>query len=109
MSERRPRTLIADDDAGTRQVLCDCLTHAGYEILLAENGEQAMALAETCHPDLAIVDVVMPEPSGPALVALLKELDPAMQVIVITAYGSIELAVESMRRGAFHFLAKPRG
>ncbi len=103
----RPRILIADDDLDTRNILSDWLTHQGYATLTAADGEKALA-AGMAHPlDLALIDVRMPGPAGMELAARLRERHPDLGVIIITAYGSIQDAVEAMRGGAFHYLPKP--
>lgn len=107
MPKQRTRVLIADDDRDTRVIWSDYLTYHGYETIVAPDGEQALALA-TAHPlDLARVDVVMPGPAGIELIARLKEIQPQIEVILITAFGSTELAVEALHRGAFYYLNKP--
>ena len=103
----QPRILVADDDVDTRDMLSDLLSHEGYEPLVAADGERALTLAAKQPLDLALVDMVMPGPSGMSLAARLKELKPDLDVIIITAYGSEELAAEAMCRGAFYYLPKP--
>ena len=107
MLERQPRILIADDDVDTRYILSGFLAHRDYETITACNGEEALALAAKLPLDLALVDVVMPGPSGVELAARLKDLQPQIEVILITAYGSLDRAVEAMHQGAFYYLAKP--
>jgi len=107
MPNRKPRVLIADDDMNTRIMFSDYLTHEGYETIVAADGAEALALAAVQPPDIALVDVRMPGPSGMALVAQLKERQPDLEAIIITAYGSAELAVEVMFQGAFYYLDKP--
>lgn len=102
-----PRVLIADDEADARRMLFDWLTYQGYEVVVAAGGEEALALAAKQPLDLALVDMVMPGPSGMALAERLKELWPEMEVIIVTAFGSILDAAEAVRRGAFHYLPKP--
>ena len=105
MSKRR--VLIADDDPDVRRIFSDYLTHAGYAVQAASNGDKALELATQSPPDLALVDVMMPGPSGMTLAVRLMELDPAVQIIIITAYGSLNLAIEVMQKGAFCYLVKP--
>jgi DNA-binding NarL/FixJ family response regulator len=107
MPERQPRILIADDDVDTRDILSGFLAHQGYETIVASNGEETLALAAKLPLDLALLDVVMPSPSGAELAARLKDFQPQIEVILITAYGSLEQAVEAMRQGIFYYLAKP--
>jgi len=105
--ERQPRILIADDDVDTRDILSGFLAHQGYETIVASDGEETLALAARLPLDLALLDVVMPGLSGVELAARLKDLQPQIEVILITAYGSLEQAVEAMRQGVFYYLAKP--
>ena len=106
-AERGPRVLIADDDWDTRVLLSDALVHHGYTPIAAPDGEKALALAETHSFDIACVDVVMPGPAGLELSRRLKALQPGMEVILITGFGSMELAAEAMYQGAFYCLSKP--
>jgi len=102
-----PRILIADDDPDIRTILSDWLIHWGYETLVAADGEAALAATTACPPDLALIDVRMPGPGGMELAARLRERHPDVGIIIITAYGSIQDAVEAMRGGAFDYLPKP--
>jgi len=105
--ERRPRILIADDDVDARYILSDFLACQGYETITASNGEEALALTVKFPLDLALVDMVMPDPSGVELAARLKDLQPQIEVILTTAYGSLEQTVEAMHQDVFYYLAKP--
>jgi DNA-binding NarL/FixJ family response regulator len=98
---------VADDDPGVRRVLSDCLKSRGYEPLAAADGEQALSLAAAHSLHLALIDVRMPGPSGMTLAARLREMHPGLDVIIITAYGTVQGAVEAMRAGAFDYLEKP--
>lgn len=106
-SDRKLRILIADDDFDTQKILSDFLAHHGFEPIVAIHGKHALKLADSFTPDLALVDVRMPGPSGMSLAAQLKELQPDMEVIIITAYGTVEAAAEAIRQGVYHYLAKP--
>ncbi|HWQ32999.1 MAG TPA: sigma-54 dependent transcriptional regulator [Blastocatellia bacterium] len=103
------RLLIAEDDADLRDLLQDDLEDAGYETLVAVDGRAALAHIEREREriDLLITDVMMPGPSGAELLAAMREQRPEAPVIVITAFGSVEQAVEMVRAGAFHYLTKP--
>jgi len=103
----RPRILIANDDLDTRNILSDWLTHQGYATLTAADGEAALAAGMVQPLDLALIDVRMSGPAGMELAARLRERHPDLGVIIITAYGSIQDAVEAMRGGAFDYLTKP--
>jgi len=109
MTENRPCILIADDDEDIRAIWSRHLAGHGYEVHTADCGETALGVA-TAHPiALALVNVVMPEPSGISLMARLKELRPETEVIIVTGYGSVDKAAEAMSHGAFYYLIKPLG
>jgi DNA-binding NtrC family response regulator len=107
MSTGRLKILVADDEAAMREVLEMRLAEWGFDVVLAADGEQARLVAGTDHPDLVISDIVMPGLTGLQLLAALKEGDPGRPVILVTAYGTIDEAVEAMKRGARDFLTKP--
>jgi DNA-binding NtrC family response regulator len=102
-----PRILIADDDSSFRRVLEYQLKQAGYEILKAEDGKKAFELfsQNPCHA--VLTDLDMPELSGNELLRAVKQQSPDTPVIVITAYGTIDSAVEAMKAGAFNYITKP--
>jgi len=107
MAERRLKILVVDDEPAMREVLEMRLQEWGFDVVLAENGEAARGAAASERPDLVISDVVMPELTGLELLEVLKAGDPARPVILATAYGTIDEAVEAMKRGARDFLTKP--
>ena len=99
--------LVIDDDAVTRELLTEVLQSEGYHVAACDSGASALARAEREHFDLAVTDVRMPEMDGIAVTRALKARDPAIQVIVMTAFGSVETAVEAIRHGAFDYVSKP--
>jgi two-component system response regulator AtoC len=99
--------LVIDDDAVTRELLTEVLQSEGYTVAACDSGPRALERAEHEHFDLAVTDVRMPEMDGIAVTRALKARDPAMQVIVMTAFGSVETAVEAIRHGAFDYVSKP--
>ncbi|MFN0122322.1 MAG: sigma-54-dependent transcriptional regulator [Blastocatellia bacterium] len=103
------RLLIAEDNADLRDLLQDDLEDAGYETLVAVDGRAALAIIEREHEriDMLITDVQMPGLTGAGLLAAMRAKRPEAPVIVITAFGSVEQAVEMVRAGAFHYLTKP--
>ncbi len=105
----RERVLIAEDNDDMRDLLQEVLENAGYETLVAANGHQALARLEQENEiiDLVITDVRMPEMSGDGLLAKTRELRAEAPVIVITAFGSVEQAVEMVKAGAYQYLTKP--
>lgn len=101
------KILIVDDEALVRNFLSETLTRKNYEVTTASNGMKALSQMKEGHFDLLITDMRMPDLSGLDLLKKAKEISPSMVVIVITAFGSIENAVEAMRLGAFNYLIKP--
>jgi DNA-binding NtrC family response regulator len=107
MGETALRILVVDDEPAMREVLDMRLSEWGYRVILAASGDEARALAEGEHPDAVISDVVLPGLSGLELLQCLKSGDRDRPVILITAYGTIDEAVEAMKLGAHDFLTKP--
>jgi two-component system response regulator AtoC len=104
MSER---ILIADDDDALRESLELVLSAEGYEVLTARDGAAALALVETQPVDVVLCDLRMPGMDGMELLPQLVRRLPGVPVLLMSAYGSADLAVEAMRRGAYDYLAKP--
>ena len=107
MVNRRMLVLVVDDEPTMREILEIRLSSWGFDVLLAEDAESAGRLAEEERPDVVISDVVLPGISGIELLGQLKAGDPERPVILITAHGTIDHAVEAMKRGADDFLTKP--
>jgi DNA-binding NtrC family response regulator len=101
------RILVVDDEELQREMLGGFLQKEGFSVSLAGSGETALKLCQDEFFEVALIDLKMPGMDGIELLSNLKELNPEIQVIVITAHGSIETAVEAMRRGAFHYVNKP--
>jgi DNA-binding NtrC family response regulator len=99
--------LVVDDEPAMRLVLEARLRNWGYETLLAADGDEAERIVKEAHPAIVVSDVVMPGRSGLELIQALKAGDPARPVILITAQGTIDMAVEAMKQGAQDFLTKP--
>ncbi len=99
--------LVVDDDEAFRTVLARAMSRRGLKVASASGAEQALTLAQAQPPDAAVVDLRMPGESGLALVPRLKALNPAMRIVVLTGYASIATAVEAIKLGATHYLAKP--
>jgi two-component system, NtrC family, response regulator PilR len=104
---RRPRILVADDERSMRELLAIVLRREGYDVLLAENGREAIALIEKEPIDLLISDIKMPDVSGVDVLRAAKRIDQDILGIMITAFASTETAVEAMRLGACDYLSKP--
>jgi two-component system nitrogen regulation response regulator GlnG len=101
------RILIADDEDSLRWVLDKGLRQAGYEITTVKDGESALRAFEAEPFDLVFLDVRMPGMDGLTALARLRELAPDAHVIVMTAHGTMETAIQAMQRGAYDYLAKP--
>jgi DNA-binding NtrC family response regulator len=102
------RVLVVDDEAKICDVLSMLLEEDGYQVETARNGRHAIELLENgAVPDLVISDLKMPEKDGMALLDHVKKCHPDMPLVMITAYGSIENAVDAMKRGARDFITKP--
>jgi DNA-binding NtrC family response regulator len=101
------KILIIDDDLQIRMLLKDRLEANGYEILQAKNGIEGLVLVQTQNPDLMLLDLQMPEMDGMEVLHRLRQKSLDLPVIVLTAHGTIERAVEAMKLGAYDFLPKP--
>jgi DNA-binding NtrC family response regulator len=99
--------LVVDDEAAMRLVLDMRLKDWGFDALSASDGEEATRLLESYRPDIVLTDVVMPGISGLDLLRALKKGDASRPVILMTAQGTIDMAVEGMKQGALDFLTKP--
>jgi two-component system response regulator PilR (NtrC family) len=99
--------LVVDDEEVMRDVLERLLVQAGYQVVLAENGPEGLAMARRQSFDAAIVDVMLPEMSGLEVLDELKRSDPDLVVLVITAFASVETAITAMKKGAFDYVTKP--
>lgn len=102
-----PRILIVDDEPAMREVLSARLEAMGYEVVVAATGAEARERAALDAPDLVLSDVVLPDVSGLELLLGFKADDPDRPVVLMTAHGAIDMAVEAMKAGAQDFLTKP--
>ena len=101
------RILIVDDEDGMRRLLGRVLTREGYETSTVGSGAEALRLVANERFDLVVTDIKMPEMDGLQLLEELKEYEPSLPIIVMTAYGTIENAVQALRFGAYDYIAKP--
>ena len=99
--------LLIDDDPSLRRVTEYNLTAKGFNVVTAASGEQGLELFETNTPDLVVTDVKLGDMNGLDILAKIKKNAPDIPVIVMTAFGSIEMAVQAMNKGAFNFITKP--
>ncbi len=105
--ETRGSWLVVDDDDVFRTRLVRALEARGFEARGAGDHASALALARADSPEFAVVDLRLPDRSGLDVVRDLKALDETTAVLVLTGYGSIATAIESLRLGAIHYLSKP--
>jgi two-component system response regulator AtoC len=101
------RVLVVDDEESLRVVVRTILRRDGYEVEVASNGDEALALVESFGPDVILTDVRMPKMGGLDLLTTLKAKGNEATVIVMSAYGNIDLAIEAMKAGAYDYLQKP--
>ncbi|MEE8350061.1 MAG: sigma-54 dependent transcriptional regulator [Acidobacteriota bacterium] len=107
MANKRMKILVVDDDAAMREVLRIRLESWGYQVQQAVDAAQAQELVRSYNPKLVISDVVMPEVSGLELLRVLTADDPARTIVLMTAHGTVDIAVEAIKQGAHDFLTKP--
>ncbi len=101
------KLLLVDDEDNQRQMLAGFLTKKGFKVSEASSGESALDLYPSIFTPVAVVDMKMPGMNGIQLISRLREINPFVQIIVLTAFGSVETAVEAMKAGAFHYQTKP--
>lgn len=104
---RRPVLLIADDEALVRRVLERLARKLGYDVLLCENGTQAIEVAVDRRPDVALVDLRMPGADGLSVLRAVRADVPHAAVIIMTAYAAVDSAVEAIKLGAREYMSKP--
>ena len=105
--ERLGQVLLVEDEEDVREVLSKQLQHEGYEVIEAKSGSEALALAKRSSFDVLLADVMIPDLNGIELVQKVGDLESSPVTIVMTGYGSIEMAVKAIKAGAFDFLQKP--
>jgi DNA-binding NtrC family response regulator len=101
------RVLVVDDELNIRTALAKILQKAGYEVSAAESGDEALGLLQEGPFDLVITDLKMVGADGMEVLRAVKQRQPGTEVVLLTAYGTIESAVEAMRIGAYDYLPKP--
>jgi two-component system NtrC family response regulator len=99
--------LVVDDEKNYLLVLKELLVEEGYEVLTAQSAVRALEMMAETEPDLVLTDMKMPGMSGLELLERVKQKDPQMPVIMMTAFGTVEKAVEAMRKGAYDYITKP--
>ena len=99
--------LIVDDEKNYPPILSAVLEDVGFETLTANSGQEALNVLENAHVDLVLTDMKMPGMDGIELLERIKERDAELPIIMMTAHGTVEKAVEAMQKGAFNYILKP--
>ena len=103
------KLLLVDDEVGYLDVLAKRLTHRGFKVTTASSGAEAIRALRKWEFDLAVVDLKMEDMDGIEVLKVLKKMDPALQVIILTGHGSERAARDGIAHGAFDYLIKPIG
>ena len=101
------RILVVDDEIGIRELFSEILSDAGHEVVVAESAAQARAKFLSHHPDLVLLDVLLPDEDGIAVLQNWTRSHPAVRVVMLSGHATIDAAVEATRIGALEFLEKP--
>jgi DNA-binding NtrC family response regulator len=101
------RILVVDDEPNIRLLLQEQLEPEGYQVTIVASGEEALSRSATRVPDLAVIDLMLPDMDGMALIERLVEIYPHLPILMLTAHGSITNAVNAIKKGATDFLVKP--
>ncbi|MFC1822494.1 sigma-54-dependent transcriptional regulator [Thermodesulfobacteriota bacterium] len=104
---KKPRILVVDDEAAMREALKDWLMEDGYEVGMAANGEDAIEMAKKKDWEVVLLDLKMPGMDGIDTLRVLKEISPDSEILMMTAYATVDTAVQAMKEGAFDYLVKP--
>jgi nitrogen regulation protein NR(I) len=107
MLPAKEQILVVDDEANLRRVLSAQLSREGYEVHTAEDGEAALSYLKEHHIDLVITDLRMPRMNGLDLLRAALRDDPTLPVVILTAHGTVDNAVEALKTGAFDYITKP--
>src|ERR1019366_5635381 len=101
------RVLVVDDEENIRLVVRTLLRKSGYEVQVADSGEAALGMLDSFGPDVILTDVRMPKMGGLDLLATLKAKQHPATVIVMSAYGNVDMALDAMKGGAYDYISKP--
>jgi len=102
-----PTILVVDDAAFMRMRMSKILTEAGYEVIQAENGLEAVQKYQALRPDAVLMDITMPEMDGLTALKEIRAFDPSARVAMVTALGQQQIVLEAVKNGAKDFLVKP--
>jgi len=102
-----PTILVVDDAAFMRMRMSKVLTEAGYDVIQAENGREAVEKYQAMRPDAVLMDITMPEMDGLTALKEIRAFDPSAKVAMVTALGQQQIVLEAVKNGAKDFLVKP--
>src|SRR5437764_12498519 len=106
-TDERPRVLIVDDEKFIRDILADFLGMEGYVVRTAEDGAAALTELSSSHYDMVISDLKMPRMGGIELLEQIGALAPHALTVIMTGFGTVETAIDAMKRGAYDYILKP--
>src|SRR6267378_3282425 len=107
MLPEKKQILVVDDESNLRRVLTAQLSRDGYEVHTAPDGEAGLQILREHHIDLVITDLRMPKMDGLELLRQALRTDPELPVVILTAHGTVDNAVEALKTGAFDYITKP--
>lgn len=107
MEKSQPSLLVVDDELLIRDLLYDYFSGQGWSIAVAENGEKALEILKNRRIDLVLTDIKMPEMDGLSLAAHIRDTYPALPVVMMTGYPSVDTAVAALRQKAADYIIKP--
>lgn len=107
MQSEKVEILVVDDELLIRDLLYDFFTSQNYMVHLAENGRKALDMIDNINFQIAIIDLKMPEVDGIQVTSVLYQKRPHVPVIIMTAYPSLDSAIESIRKGVYDYIIKP--
>ncbi len=101
------KIMLVDDDHALRATIREVLEKENYQVMEADNGDTALTATRAAAPDLILLDMVMPGIDGMNAIPLLRKQSPRLRIIIMTAYASVQNAVQALKQGADDYLAKP--
>jgi DNA-binding NtrC family response regulator len=105
--QKKTKIIVVDDDAAIRQSFADWLGELGYQVFMAGNAAATLQIIRDEQPNIGIVDLVMPGMDGIEVLTRAREMCPGIEIVIMTAYGSVATAINAMKAGAFDYIEKP--
>lgn len=104
---QKKEILVVDDERSIRESITAYLQHSGYEVSICSDGQSALETFRARHCPLILTDLMMPGMTGQELLIEIKKIDPSIEVVLMTGYGTIDSAVSTIRAGAYDYIVKP--